>query len=181
VGTFPTYNVISSDQKAHGLDVDGRIRLSPRVTLFGGFEYIDQTYTRYQRLDAAGNVTLDLGGQPVGTPRLTAMGGVNANWEMADGRASVNFQGTHASAYRCNSDNADLSCLTTSKLKTGGQDQVRPASRLGQPKLALRRSSDRQQCVRQALHRIAGRSNRTIRRAVRLHHAAARNRRGIQG
>lgn len=119
VGTFPTYNVISSDQKAHGLDVDGRIRLSPRVTLFGGFEYINQTYTRYQRLDAAGNVTLDLGGQPVGTPRLTAMGGVNANWEMADGRASVNFQGTHASAYRCNSDNADLSCLTTSKLKTG--------------------------------------------------------------
>jgi iron complex outermembrane receptor protein len=119
VGTFPTYNVISSDQKAHGLDVDGRIRLSPRVTLFGGFEYINQTYTRYQRLDAAGNVTLDLGGQPVGTPRLTAMGGVNANWEMADGRASINFQGTHASAYRCNSDNADLSCLTTSKLKTG--------------------------------------------------------------
>ncbi|RZT09830.1 iron complex outermembrane recepter protein [Duganella sp. CF402] len=119
VGTFPTYNVISSDQKAHGLDVDGRIRLSPRVTLFGGFEYINQTYTRYQRLDAAGNVTLDLGGQPVGTPRLTAMGGVNANWEMADGRASINFQGTHASAYRCNSDNADLSCLTTAKLKTG--------------------------------------------------------------
>jgi len=119
VGTFPTYNVISSDQKAHGLDVDGRIRISPRVTLFGGFEYIDQTYTRYQRLDAAGNVTLDLGGQPVGTPRLTAMAGVNANWEMAEGRASVNFQGTHASAYRCNSDNADLSCLTTAKLKTG--------------------------------------------------------------
>jgi iron complex outermembrane receptor protein len=119
VGTFPTYNVISSDQKAHGLDVDGRIRISPRVTLFGGFEYIDQTYTRYQRLDAAGNVTLDLGGQPVGTPRLTAMAGVNANWEMAEGRASINFQGTHASAYRCNSDNADLSCLTTSKLKTG--------------------------------------------------------------
>ncbi|WP_373987633.1 TonB-dependent receptor [Duganella sp. BuS-21] len=119
VGAIPTYNVISSDQKAHGLDVDGRIRVTPRVTLFGGFEYINQTYTRYQRLDAAGHVTLDLGGQPVGTPRLTAMAGVNLNWEMADGRASVNFQGTHATASRCNSDNADLSCLNTGKLKTG--------------------------------------------------------------
>jgi iron complex outermembrane receptor protein len=119
VGTVPTYNVVSSDQKAHGLDVDGRIRLSPRVTLFGGFEYIDQTYTRYQRLDADGNVTLDLGGQPVGTPRLTAMAGINMNWETASGRASVNFQGTHATAQRCNSDTARLNCLHTAVLKTG--------------------------------------------------------------
>ncbi|MRX10653.1 TonB-dependent receptor plug domain-containing protein [Pseudoduganella sp. FT25W] len=119
VGTLPTYNVVSSDQKAHGLDVDGRIRVSPRVTLFGGFEYIDQTYTRYQRLDAGGTVTLDLGGQPVGTPRLTAMAGVNMNWEAASGRASVNLQGTHATAQRCNSDTAALSCLRTATLKTG--------------------------------------------------------------
>ncbi|MTV36784.1 TonB-dependent receptor [Duganella radicis] len=119
VGTIPTYNVIASDQKAHGLDVDGRIRLSPRVTLFGGFEYINQTYTRYQRLDASGNVTLDLGGQPVGTPRLTTMAGVNMNWETANGRTSVNFQGTHATATRCNSDTSDLSCLSTARLKTG--------------------------------------------------------------
>lgn len=119
VGTIPTYNVISSDQKAHGLDVDGRLRVSPRVTLFGGFEYIDQTYTRYQRLDADGRVTLDLGGQPVGTPRLTAMAGINLNWEAAAGRASVNFQGTHATAQRCNSDTAALECLRTATLKTG--------------------------------------------------------------
>ena len=119
VGTLPTYNVVSSDQKAHGLDVDGRIRISPRVTLFGGFEYIDQTYTRYQRLDASGKVTLDLGGQPVGTPRLTAMAGINMNWEYAAGRASVNFQGTHATGQRCNNDTAALSCLSTARLKTG--------------------------------------------------------------
>lgn len=119
VGTIPTYNVITSDQKAHGLDVDGRLRISPRVALFGGFEYINQTYTRYQRLDANGRVALDLGGQPVGTPRLTAMAGVNLNWEMAAGRASVNFQGTHATAQRCNSDTAALECLRTATLKTG--------------------------------------------------------------
>jgi iron complex outermembrane receptor protein len=119
VGTLPTYNVVASDQKAHGLDLDGRIRLSPRVTIFGGMEYIDQTYTRYQRLNAGGQVTLDLGGQPVGTPRLTAMGGVNLNWESAGGRASVNFQGTHATATRCNSDTARLSCLRTASFKTG--------------------------------------------------------------
>ena len=119
VGTLPTYNVVSSDQKAHGLDLDGRIRVTPHLTLFGGMEYIDQTYTRYQRLDAGGKVSLDLGGQPVGTPRATAMAGVNLNWEMAAGRASVNFQGTHASATRCNSDTEDLNCLRTAKLKTG--------------------------------------------------------------
>jgi iron complex outermembrane receptor protein len=119
VGTLPTYNVVSSDQKAHGLDLDGRIRITPRVTLFGGLEYIDQTYTRYQRLDADGQITLDLGGQPVGTPRLTAMAGINLNWETASGRASVNFQGTHATAQRCNSDTADLNCLRTARLKTG--------------------------------------------------------------
>lgn len=119
VGTLPTYNVVASDQKAQGLDLDARIRLSPRVTLFGGMEYIDQTYTRYQRLDANGKVTLDLGGQPVGTPRLTAMAGINLNWEAFEGRSSINFQGTHASARRCNSDTVDLSCLSTAKLKTG--------------------------------------------------------------
>lgn len=119
VGTLPTYNVVSSDQKAHGLDLDGRIRITPRVTLFGGMEYIDQTYTRYQRLDADGHITLDLGGQPVGTPRLTSMAGVNLNWELDQGRASVNFQGTHATSTRCNSDTQDLHCLRTARLKTG--------------------------------------------------------------
>ena len=119
VGKLPTYNVVSSDQKAHGLDLDGRIRITPRLTLFGGMEYIDQTYTRYQRLDADGHVMLDLGGQPVGTPRLTSMAGVNLNWELERGRASVNFQGTHATSIRCNSDTQDLNCLRTAKLKTG--------------------------------------------------------------
>jgi iron complex outermembrane receptor protein len=119
VGTLPTYNVVSSDQKAHGLDLDGRIRVTPRLTVFGGLEYIDQSYTRYQRLDAGGKVTLDLGGQPVGTPRLSAMAGVNLNGDVMGGRGSVNFQGTHATARRCNSDTAALSCLRTATLKTG--------------------------------------------------------------
>jgi iron complex outermembrane receptor protein len=119
VGTVPTYNVVSSDQKAHGLDLDGRIAITPRVTVFGGVELIDQSYTRYQRLDAAGDISLDLGGQPVGTPYLTAMAGVNLNWSAPGGRANLNFQGTHASAHRCNSDTAALSCLTTATLKTG--------------------------------------------------------------
>jgi len=119
VGTIPTYNVVSSDQKAHGLDVDGRIRVTPQFTLFGGLEYIDQTYTRYQRVDGSGNVTLDLGGQPVGTPRVTATGGANYSWEALGGRSSVNFQGTHQTGTRCNDDTQALSCLTTVHLRTG--------------------------------------------------------------
>ncbi|MBA5607926.1 TonB-dependent receptor [Duganella sp. FT3S] len=119
VGAIPTYNVIASDQKAHGLDLDGRVRVNPNLTVFGGLEYLDQTYTRYQRLDAAGNVSLDLTGQPVGTPRLNVMGGASMSWETAGGRASVNLQGSHQSATRCNSDTAALSCLHTATLKTG--------------------------------------------------------------
>ena len=120
VGTIPTYNVIASDQKAWGLDMDGRIRVTPQWTLFGGFEYIDQTYTRYQRLDASGNVSLDLGGQAVGTPRLSSMFGTNYSWEsFGGGRASVNFQGTHRTGQRCNNDTRALSCLTTANLHTG--------------------------------------------------------------
>ncbi len=120
VGTIPTYNVITSDQKAHGLDLDGRIRFSPNVTMFGGLEYLDQSYTRYQRLDANGNVSLDLSGQPVGTPRLSSMGGVNINWEsLGGGRTSVNFQGTHQTGTRCNNDTRALSCLDTPNIRTG--------------------------------------------------------------
>lgn len=119
VGAIPTYNVVASDQKAWGLDVDGRMRVTPQWTLFGGFEYIDQTYTRYQRVDASGKVTLDLGGQPVGTPRLTAMFGTNYSWESLGGRTSVNFQGTHRTGTRCNDDTRALDCLTAAHLKTG--------------------------------------------------------------
>ncbi|MES2148193.1 MAG: TonB-dependent receptor [Pseudomonadota bacterium] len=119
VGTIPTYNVITSDQSAHGLDLDGRMRVNSMLTMFGGLEYIDQSYDKYQRLDGSGKVTLDLGGQPVGTPRLTAMGGINLSGEMAGGRASFNFQGTYKSATRCNADTAALGCLTTATLQTG--------------------------------------------------------------
>jgi iron complex outermembrane receptor protein len=119
VDAIPTYNVITSDQKAYGLDLDGRIRISPNVTLFGGLEYLDQTYTRYQRLDASGTVSLDLSGQAVGTPRLNSMGGVNLNWDAMGGRASVNFQGTHHTGTRCNSDTRALSCLDTARVRTG--------------------------------------------------------------
>jgi iron complex outermembrane receptor protein len=119
VGTIPTYNVITSDQRAHGLDLDGRIRVNSSLTMFGGMEYIDQRYEKYQRLDGGGKVTLDLGGQPVGTPKLTLMGGVNLSGEMAGGRASVNFQGTFNSAKRCNDDTAALECLDSPAVKTG--------------------------------------------------------------
>lgn len=123
VGTIPTYNVITSDQRAHGLDVDGRIRVSSALTMFGSLEYIDQSYDKYQRLNGAGKVTLDLGGQPVGTPKLTLAAGANLSGDMAGGRASLNFQGTYSGARRCNDDTAALECLTTATLKSGTATQ----------------------------------------------------------
>jgi iron complex outermembrane receptor protein len=119
VGAIPTYNVITSDQKANGLDVDGRIRVTPAVTLFGGFEYIDQNYTKYQRHDSSGKVILDLSDQPVGTPKFTGMGGILLNWMAQGGHMSYSFQGTYSSKKRCNADTGDLGCLDTPTIKTG--------------------------------------------------------------
>ena len=119
-GSVPTYNVTTSDQKAHGLDLDGRMRVNPHLTVFGGLEYLDQTYTSYTSVGTDGSVGQNLAGQAVGTPYLTAMGGVNVNWEALGGRTSLNFQGTFHSGERCNSDQSQGVCrLTTATLQVG--------------------------------------------------------------
>ncbi|MFS2137695.1 TonB-dependent receptor [Duganella sp. Dugasp56] len=117
-GPIATYNVINSDQQAKGLDLDGRLRIAPGVTLFGGMELIDQTYRSYRTADTSG-ATLDLSGQPVGTPSFTGMAGVNASWEALDGRISATLQGTYHSKTRCNDDTRALQCLNAPAFRTG--------------------------------------------------------------
>ncbi|HXA46865.1 MAG TPA: TonB-dependent receptor [Burkholderiaceae bacterium] len=117
-GSIPTYNITTSDQKATGLDMDGRIRVSNHIALFGGFEYIDASYTKYDQTGDSGIVT-NLSGQPVGTPYFTGMAGTNVTWDALNGHASWSFQGTHTSAQRRCSDDASLPCLSTSNLETG--------------------------------------------------------------
>ena len=117
-GPIPTYNVVNSDQQAKGLDLDGRIRVSPNLTLFAGLELIDQTYKRYRTTDDSGAV-LDLSGQTVGTPTFNGMGGVNASWEALGGRISTTLQGTYQSKARCNDDTRALQCLNAPAFRTG--------------------------------------------------------------
>ncbi|USX22809.1 TonB-dependent receptor [Oxalobacteraceae bacterium OTU3REALA1] len=117
-GPIPTYNVVNSDQQAKGLDLDGRIRVSPNLTLFAGLELIDQTYKRYRTTDDSGAV-LDLSGQTVGTPTFNGMGGVNASWEALGGRISTTLQGTYQSKARCNDDTRALQCLNAPAFRSG--------------------------------------------------------------
>lgn len=115
---IPTYNIINSDQEAKGLDLDARIRISPRLSAFAGVELIDQTYQRYQTTDSGG-ATLNLSGQTVGTPRFTGMAGINANWEALNGRMSATLQGNYHSKSRCNDDTRALQCLNAPAFRTG--------------------------------------------------------------
>ncbi|MRW94040.1 TonB-dependent receptor [Duganella sp. FT80W] len=115
---IPTYNIINSDQKAKGLDLDGRIRITPRLTAFAGLEFIDQTYQRFATSDTSG-ATLNLSGQPVGTPFFNGMAGINTNWEALNGRMSATLQGSYHSKSRCNDDTRALQCLNSPAFSTG--------------------------------------------------------------
>jgi len=116
---IPTYNIINSDQQAKGLDLDGRIRVAPGVTLFAGVEMIDQTYRHYQTTDLGG-AALNLSGQPVGTPFFSGMAGVNGSWDAPGGRISATLQGNYHSKSRCNDDTRALQCLNAPAFRTGG-------------------------------------------------------------
>ncbi len=113
-GGVPTYNVVVSDQEATGIDIDGRWRITKQVSVFGAAEYIDQTYAKF--VDPLG---FDLEGQAVGTPKLTAMGGVNVNWAALGGLASLTFQGTHTSKGRCNDAQDADRCIKSGPFRTG--------------------------------------------------------------
>lgn len=112
----PAYQVVVSDQKATGLDFDGRIKLNDNVALFAGGEYIDQKYSKF--VDPADPVN-NLKGQPTGLPKFTAMGGVLVNWAAFGGHASLSFQGTYTGKERCNSEE-DNACNLDLPFKVGG-------------------------------------------------------------
>jgi iron complex outermembrane receptor protein len=119
-GAVPTYNIVNSDQKARGLDLDGRVKLGQGTTVFGSAELIDQTYTRYRTVDSGGGVVLDLSGQTVGTPLWSGMAGVTQSWDVAGGHANATLQGNYRGRTRCNDDTRALQCLRAAAFSTGG-------------------------------------------------------------
>ena len=69
--------------------------------MFGALEYLDQTYDKNSFTDWSGR-SVDLAGQPTGSPKLTMMAGVNVGWEALGGHMDSTLQGNYVSERRCN-------------------------------------------------------------------------------
>ncbi|WP_167544309.1 TonB-dependent receptor [Duganella sacchari] len=112
---IPVYQIVNSDQKATGVDLEGQWKLNRIWRLNGSLEYLDQTYDHYV---APTGVSLD--GQPAGAPYLSASAGVAAKWPVADGKADVNLMYGYQGKKRCNADtSATGNCLPDSVVGAG--------------------------------------------------------------
>ncbi len=114
--SVPAYQVTSSDQQAHGLDLELRWQPQRDTRLYLTGEYIDQSYKNYVANDG-----VDLTGQPVGTPRLTAAAGIDITWRnLAGGKVDLTLQHAYTGATRCNADSvAQGQCLSAPTFSVG--------------------------------------------------------------
>ncbi len=101
-----TYVVNVSDQKATGADLEGVWQLSPNWRLNAATELLNQTYKHYIYSPDA-DTQVNMAGQPVGTPRVTATLGVNARYAMLGGESSATLNWAYRGAVRCNSESSD--------------------------------------------------------------------------
>jgi iron complex outermembrane receptor protein len=106
----PSYQVVSSDESAKGVDLQARWKATRDFQLFFVSEYINQRYDS----DVAADGTV-LTGQPVGTPLWTAALGGDYYWRnVYGGTLDLMLSGTYTGAERCNSDSvATGQCLKT--------------------------------------------------------------------
>jgi len=136
-GVVASYEVDNSDQKALGMDLDIAYQLTDRIRLFSGMEALNQQYskksfTSHIKTDANGDpLVYSLKNEPVGTPILTVMAGVNADWDMFGGIGQLTLQGTHTSEQRCNDQlREEFGCLDSGPVKSQ-EAQNRVDLRLG--------------------------------------------------
>lgn len=97
----PSYQVVNSDQRATGAELNVQWALNRTWRLNGALAYLDQTYAHYV---SPGGVGLD--GQPVGAPRLSASAGASARWPLWAGTADFNLMVGYSGERRCNADTA---------------------------------------------------------------------------
>ncbi len=118
-----TYVVSVSDQKANGADLEGYWQINPNWRLSGATELINQTYKHYSYApDTTTSINMD--GQPVGTPRVTATLGVNARYGMLGGEGSATLNWAYSGAARCNSETTDkYTCGSVPAFRVGGPTQ----------------------------------------------------------
>lgn len=116
---LPTYKITSSDQKAIGFDLDGNIKVTDAVRLFGAVEYLDQTYDKKSFTNWAGT-EMSLSGQATGAPALQMMGGATVTWDALEGHMDLTLQANYTSKTRCNAQViAQWGCLNGGAFNTG--------------------------------------------------------------
>ncbi|MGV7211076.1 TonB-dependent receptor [Oxalobacteraceae bacterium A2-2] len=114
---IPSYQIVNSDQRATGIDLEAQWKLNRIWRLNGAVEYLDQTYSRYTAPSG-----VNLRGQPAGAPYLSASVGVAAKWPVLDGQGDFNLMYGYQGEKRCNADTrGDGTCLQSNGVGAGAQ------------------------------------------------------------
>ncbi|XHS78293.1 TonB-dependent receptor [Burkholderiaceae bacterium UC74_6] len=100
-----TYIVQVSDQKATGADLEAYWQINKNWRLNAATELINQTYKKYKfQPDANPAHDVDMAGQAVGSPRVSATVGLNFVAPMLGGEGSATLNWAYKGADRCNSE-----------------------------------------------------------------------------
>jgi iron complex outermembrane receptor protein len=112
---IPSYQIVSSDQNATGVDLDAQWKLNRIWRLNGSLEYLDQTYANY-----TAPTGVNLNGQAAGAPYLSASAGLNARWPAWDGNADFGLVYGYQGEKRCNADTRQTgTCLPDGEIGAG--------------------------------------------------------------
>ena len=119
--SVPEYVTSTSDQKAHGADLD--VRWQPITALTFGLTvaYIDSTYSKY-----VSQYGTDLSGQPTGEPSLSYSANADYSIALGDGSSVDLFLvQSHRGAVRCNADAlATKTCLPQASFPLGVAEDI---------------------------------------------------------
>ena len=116
----PFYTVMTSDQHAHGLELEAQWQPVDALRLNFTSAYIDSTY-----ISGISTSGVSLGGQPTGEPFFSATTGFDYTWrDVYNGDLEVNMQYAYRGPTRCNADSGfQGACLTTPLFSVGTSTQ----------------------------------------------------------
>jgi iron complex outermembrane recepter protein len=116
----PFYTVMTSDQHAHGLELEAQWQPVNALRLNFTSAYIDSTYI--QGISTSG---VNLAGQPTGEPFFSATAGFDYTWySVYNGNLELNMQYAYRGHARCNADSGfQGNCLSTPLFSVGTSTQ----------------------------------------------------------
>lgn len=116
----PFYTVMTSDQHAHGLDLEAQWQPTRALRLNATSAYIDSTYIHGTSTSGA-----SLDGQPTGEPTFSATLGFDYTWfDVYRGNLELNMQYAYRGRTRCNADSGvQGTCLSTPLFSVGNATQ----------------------------------------------------------